>query len=1058
MAWLIFYVIVPVVSQVTLDVVWDSFLSRQDPIWSWNATSPDPDAGRPREWVKGLYGGNSQLGYLLWQPNDSIIHISLSRSDLYDDRTAESTPAAFMGNFVYDRPRLPVGHYSITFSSPVVSAVGRMRLHTARSEYNVTLVDGMVYLSVWAAQQLDVIVLECSSTSLVDVQWVPELAQSTWSGRDSKYTPNPPPLNTSNLIVWGRLNTTVQPHLSGTAHATSQLWTPKSDDSGVVLFTSISPVLPSPGQAATAAESMVLAAAALGVQAVRKTHEHWWAAFWPSGGFLTMEDSVLEALFYVQVYKFACAARRGRAFMDLNGPWLVTPDMAPTESGTNAPDLHWDWNIQGMYYLPIVANRPEIAGSLVDYLEGLLHSGSLSSPSNVPMGWEDSAAAPAGASALDGLQSCYWVYGPNCTSAPPTVTGNLLWALQVATEVAFFSGNTTALTAVVFPLLDKALQFYYHFFIDSGGVVSLPPTFSPEYPGGAGPNANYDLALLRWGLSAALGLVARFNLSSPHAEAWNDTLHRLVPYSFDAPSNTYSVYEGRPYNSPHRHFSHLLMVWPLRGLLNLSDPTTFSRARDSVDLWSSLPELGSLFGRPTCASMNVLLRRPAAAVDNMSYLLETRLEGSGWYREPGGVGGEGGATSCNETPFMAAYTLVDWLLQSWNTTSTTNKNIPAAGGGSVLGAAAAHIIEPFPGLISSLNLTTASPYDSAPVRVASASFFNLSAIGGFTVSAHREGGYDGGGDLYSAKTIFVAVTAPRTTTPLAPPRCIVRLADMVRPLALTVFPGGGEWRATGNVSLVELNDGGLVEVLGLGPGDTVALYSNFTQPLPSFIISPKTGCPTQYNFWGGGVTPIQEAVSGFPHPPIHNSTTIQPPPHPSSSAPWQVVALCPCNSSRQLQQRFSYTQESGQLQLLDGTGRCLGLRGCSAAPGSAAVLMPCGKKSHPPQTIQRSAMPLPTPLGCRPSPTPRPPSNCDPSILSWNFTGVSGTPPFALVNKQGQTCLELHGGSDPDNIDVWNCQECLPPQCTVMNQQWELQGSFLVSLAHCCKGLCLTAV
>ena len=27
--------------------------------------------------------------------------------------------------------------------------------------------------------------------------------------------------------------------------------------------------------------------------------------------------------------------------MDLNGPWLI--------DGTNAPDVHWDWNIQGMY-------------------------------------------------------------------------------------------------------------------------------------------------------------------------------------------------------------------------------------------------------------------------------------------------------------------------------------------------------------------------------------------------------------------------------------------------------------------------------------------------------------------------------------------------------------------------------------------------------------------------------------------------------------------------------------------------------------------------------------
>ena len=61
-------------------------------------------------------------------------------------------------------------------------------------------------------------------------------------------------------------------------------------------------------------------------------------------------------------YKFGSAARRGRAFMDLNGPWLI--------DGTNAPDVHWDWNIQGMYYMPFLTNRPAIANSLVDYVEG----------------------------------------------------------------------------------------------------------------------------------------------------------------------------------------------------------------------------------------------------------------------------------------------------------------------------------------------------------------------------------------------------------------------------------------------------------------------------------------------------------------------------------------------------------------------------------------------------------------------------------------------------------------------------------------------------------------
>jgi hypothetical protein len=115
---------------------------------------------------------------------------------------------------------------------------------------------------------------------------------------------------------------------------------------------------------------------------------------------------VLEALYYVQLYKFGSAARRGRAFMDLMGPWFIDE--------TNAPDVHWDWNIQGLYYLPFASGRFDIAGGLVDYIQALADSGVLSAPSNVPIGWEDSAAAPAGASALDGQMTCYW----ECVTSP----------------------------------------------------------------------------------------------------------------------------------------------------------------------------------------------------------------------------------------------------------------------------------------------------------------------------------------------------------------------------------------------------------------------------------------------------------------------------------------------------------------------------------------------------------------------------------------------------------------------------------------------------------------
>ena len=59
--------------------------------------------------------------------------------------------------------------------------------------------------------------------------------------------------------------------------------------------------------------------------------------------------------------------------MDLNGPWMPflgrTGDEFDTQDGTNAPDVHWDWNIQGMY---VPSNPPLATENLLENTDGVL--------------------------------------------------------------------------------------------------------------------------------------------------------------------------------------------------------------------------------------------------------------------------------------------------------------------------------------------------------------------------------------------------------------------------------------------------------------------------------------------------------------------------------------------------------------------------------------------------------------------------------------------------------------------------------------------------------------
>jgi alpha-L-fucosidase 2 len=320
---------------VALGVDYSTFLPRADPIWAWNST-----ATQPAEWVDALFGGNADLGFLVWQDDADLsrLRVDVSRTTVYDDRTSSLPGNEFLNNFVFDQPRLPIGHLYLSWVGTFQSATGRIRLYDGVVEVNVTTTAGTLSAEVWASADYataDVIVLETSTTGgeAWSVVFVPEIAQSTWSGNDARYVPNPPPVNTSRLLAPQLLlNLTTQAHLIGTGHTTAVL-----QSAGAATILTISQVLATPQLSDAWATEQVQAAAA-SVSGLRAAHEAWWHAFWPDGGFVTLDYSILEGFWFIQVYKFASATRRGRAVHDLEGPWFI--------DGTDWPDMHTDMNIE----------------------------------------------------------------------------------------------------------------------------------------------------------------------------------------------------------------------------------------------------------------------------------------------------------------------------------------------------------------------------------------------------------------------------------------------------------------------------------------------------------------------------------------------------------------------------------------------------------------------------------------------------------------------------------------------------------------------------------------
>jgi hypothetical protein len=500
---------------------------------------------------------------------------------------------------------------------------------------------------------------------------------------------------------------------------------------------------------------------------------------------------------------------------------------------------------------------------------------------------------------------------------------------------------------------------------------------------------------------------------------WRQIVTKLVGPSLDS-EGRFAVYQGVPLTKNHRHFSHLLALWPLREL-PMSGQLSREKSLASLDLWSSLPELGSLFGRGPCAAMNADLGRHAAALDNMTFLVRTRILGSGWYGEGGGY-----TTVCNEAPYLAAYTLADWLLQSWNATTLA---------GVGLHNGPVKVLELFKGAPNSVPLVNVSAYEAAPASIATGSFFRLAAEGGFLVSAVREkvAATDGDAAAYRARTVFVAVES----TVGGP--CVLRIPDEMMARPLRTHPA--------NVSVKELGDGGLVQLL-ISKGQSAAIWSGLSNAKPpALVVIAKSGCPTQQNFWGGGVIANPEARRPSPPPPNDTKTK---------------VVLRPCKfangllSPSQRWQMSAATPETYvRFELLDGSKRCLAVSGVSVA------LRPCANALHN-AGVDEHASARQSPIGCQMPWTdvdmwPR--GHKSPPTTSQEWTFSRGFP-NGIQSKASGACLEIHGGQDPQKIDVDGCQRCVKP-CTVNNMEWKFNASSGALVSLCtppCKagGWCLT--
>ncbi|MEK3912239.1 glycoside hydrolase family 95-like protein [Paenibacillus sp. FSL H7-0331] len=472
-------------------------------------------------------------------------------------------------------------------------------------------------------------------------------------------------------------------------------------------------------------------------------HRAWWHRYYQRS-LITIPDARLESFYWIQMYKLASATRADRPLIDNQGPWL-----APTPWA----GVWFNMNVQLSYSPVYTANRLDIGESLVRTLaackEQLI--------ANVSEPYRDDSAGLG--------RSCSY----DLRSEVGDEVGNLTWICHNVWRQYRYSMDETLLREMLFPLLRRSINFYFHLLEEAeDGKLHLPPTISPEYGSFMKTkvrDCHYDLALLRWGCETLLWMCERLEVTDPLRDQWVDVLERLTPFPID--ETGLMVGRDTPLAYGHRHFSHLLAVFPLHLIGSDSSEDRALIAR-SLEHW--IGKEGDLrgFSFTGAASIAATLGRGDEALGYLQTLLHI-IKPNTMYKEAGPV---------METPLAGAESLQDMLLQSWGDT-----------------------IRIFP---------------AVPTAWREAAFHDLRTEGAFLVSAQREDG----------NTRFIRVKS------LAGEPCKIKTGWSGAVNMMAIGPASAwsrsESHATGVVEL-QPDERGVVE-LSLVNGDEVVLYQGDTVP------------------------------------------------------------------------------------------------------------------------------------------------------------------------------------------------------------------------------------
>ncbi|MDF7806351.1 hypothetical protein P4E94_02805 [Pontiellaceae bacterium B12219] len=624
---------------------YEAFLGQHDMVWD----------RVPNRWEVAPYTGNGNVGFLFYQAKGeakNIISIYAGRHDYYDHREP------FEGNeflWIY-RSRLPLGHFNLESKGEILEADLRLDLWNAELVGTITTSVGSYAVRGFSHSLHDVIYFETDAANgeAIKISWHPDVPFApvratleagggpkggSWDRmRNAPYEPAPEAV----LSEEEGIQFCYQALYENRGETTTG-WDVLGEAGGKqVLLASIHHSFPEHDSKEKVVKNLMEARELLAADTFFSSHRNWWNDYYPLS-FLTINDPEKEAFYWIQMYKFASATRGNGPVMDLMGPWYHK---------TFWPMVWGDLNVELQYWTHLTANRLDVGSSLPNWFdrnqEQLFK--------NVPEHWADSA----------GLATLF----PQDLVAHQggTVPDMLCWILNNYWLHCEFAGDRERMCVGLFPKLRGVGNSYLNYLKDNpvvsdDGKIHIKNSWSPEYPGGRGPDVNFTIGLMTWCFQTLLDINEEHNLNDPLAPEWQNVLDNLVEFQID--ENGLRIGATIPFEKPHRHYSHLLPFYPL-AVLTPDTPENAALMRTTLDHWldvtfnreqkdSAMAVTG--YTATGAASMYAWLGDSDQAYHYLDFLIQhNRVSPTTMYAEGNPV---------IESPLSFATCIHDMLLQSW---------------------------------------------------------------------------------------------------------------------------------------------------------------------------------------------------------------------------------------------------------------------------------------------------------------------------------------------------------------------------------------------------------